>query len=209
MVDAFYLDSSGKNKADLVILYSGGADSRLLLEFAREMRRTPICVLINYEQVHRKELEYAVKHLKEKCISHKIVDLLNLGLNSGLTGVAVPGLYEGVSPMNVPARNTMFISIAYAVAENHGITEIWYGADYSDRENQFPDCYQEYVHAMNKVLEVAPVRPIKLRAPLLGWSKEMVLEYLEHNCGIKKGDVYSGYEDPEEDSAGPDPRTVL
>jgi 7-cyano-7-deazaguanine synthase len=180
---------------DVVLLYSGGADSRLLLELALTLERMPYCLLIDYGQKHIRELDFAVKHLKDRRIDYQIVKISNLNLNSGLTGNLIEGQYSNVSPVNVPARNTMLISIAYAIAENKNIDEIWYGADYSDRENLFPDCYQEYVYAMNELLKVAPVKPIRLVAPLLGWTKEMVIDYLELT-GVELSDVYSGYEEP-------------
>jgi hypothetical protein len=49
---------------------------------------------------------------------------------------------------------------------------------------------------MNKVLEVSGVRPLKLRAPLLGWSKEMIIEYLEEVYEIDvANELHSGYEE--------------
>ena len=55
--------------------------------------------------------------------------------------------------MYVPGRNTIFISIAFSIAENLGINMIWHGADYTDRLNFFPDCYQEYFVAFNELLQ--------------------------------------------------------
>lgn len=182
---------------DVVILYSGGADSRLLLHFALQLEKRPFCVLVNYGQKHLEELQYAIRQLKQLRVDWKVVEITNLGLNSGLTGDLIEGRFEGVSNVNVPARNTMLISVAYAIAENLGIDEIWYGADYSDRENLFPDCYQEYVFKMNELLEIAPARPIKLVAPLLGWTKNMILYYLDM-MGVERDEVYSGYEKPRE-----------
>lgn len=46
---------------------------------------------------------------------------------------------------------------------------------------------------MNKVLEIAGVKPIKIYAPLLGFTKEMVLKYLENVYKININDIYSGY----------------
>jgi 7-cyano-7-deazaguanine synthase len=180
---------------DLIMLYSGGADSMLMLKFALEFGRKPYCVLIDYGQKHINELKYAQTQLKNENIDFQIVKISDLNVSSGLTG-DLKTSYDGVHAMNVPGRNTMFISIAYSIAESMGIKEIWYGPDFSDRLNLFPDCYQDYVVAMNKVLEVAPSYPITLRAPLLGWTKEMVLEYLEKKYEIKQGYIHSGYDDP-------------
>jgi 7-cyano-7-deazaguanine synthase in queuosine biosynthesis len=118
-------------------------------------------------------------------------------VNSGLTGDNVPGKYGGVNEMNVPGRNTVFIGIAAGIAESEGIDEIWFGADYEDRINKFPDCYQEFTYRMNQVLEISGSYPMKLRAPLLGMTKEMVVGLLTKTYGVSMQNVYSGYEEVE------------
>jgi 7-cyano-7-deazaguanine synthase len=181
---------------DLVMLYSGGADSYLMLMFALQLKRNPYCVLVDYGQKHIEELEYAKKQLNLENVAYQIVKISDLNVSSGLTGDNIPEAYKGVHAMNVPGRNTMFIAIAYSIAESKGINEIWYGPDMDDFYNSFPDCFQSYVGAMNKVLSIAPSYPIKLTAPLLGWSKNMVIQYLENIFNIQLSEVYSGYEPP-------------
>jgi 7-cyano-7-deazaguanine synthase len=181
---------------DLVMLYSGGADSFLMLHWALQLGRKPYCILIDYGQKHVEELEYAKKQLIDLKVTYQYVAIKNLGVVSGLTGDNLPGMYNGVHPMNVPGRNTIFIGLAYSIAESNGIKEIWYGPDYSDYENAFPDCYQSYVGAMNKVLEIAPSYPIKLYAPLLGWTKEMILDYIQNVLKVDLNTLHSGYEAP-------------
>jgi len=83
-----------------------------------------------------------------------------------------------------------------SVAENMGINEVWYGADYSDRENRFPDCYQEYVVKMNEMMAISGVRPIKLVAPLLGMSKDLIVKILDKQFTIQLADMHSGYDSP-------------
>lgn len=83
-----------------------------------------------------------------------------------------------------------------SVAENMGIDEVWYGPDYSDRINLFPDCYQEYVVKMNELMAISGVRPIKLVAPLLGMSKELITEILAKTYKVFAPDLHSGYEAP-------------
>lgn len=181
---------------DLVMLYSGGADSRLMLHFALEMKRKPFCILIDYGQKHIRELMYAEEQLSKLKIPYQIITISGLDIPSGLTGELLEDMYEGVNPMNVPGRNTIFIALAYSVAESKGITEIWYGPDYSDRMNLFPDCYQDYVFKMNEVLQVAGVRPLTLKAPLLGWTKEMIVKYLEDIVDVNvEKELYGGYEE--------------
>lgn len=164
---------------DLVILFSGGADSFAMVKLAKELGKTPFCVLIYYEQLHADELNAAETYLSDKEIPYRIVSLTNLGVNSGLTGDGNKGRFEGVHEMYVPSRNLIFVGIAASVAEDLGIDNIWYGADWSDRLNDFPDCKQEWVEQLNWVLQINGPTEIKLEAPLLGLSKENILKYIE------------------------------
>lgn len=181
---------------DVVILYSGGADSRLMIELAFMAKKRPYAVLIDYGQKHVDELKFAEKHLCDLSVPYQIIQIKGLPLDSGLTGNLQESRWKNVHPMNVPARNTILLSIAMAIAENMGIKEVWYGADYSDRENLFPDCYQEYVIAINKMSEYGMATKIKIVAPLLGMPKQLILDILEHHLNVTKDDMYSGYQLP-------------
>jgi len=184
------------SKPNIVILYSGGADSLLMLHLASMAKKTPHCVLIDYGQKHINELGYAAAQLEDVGIEYQIVRVDGLNVDSGLTGDLGEARWDNVNEMNVPGRNTIFIGLAISVAENMGIDEVWYGPDYSDRINLFPDCYQEYVVKMNKVLAISGVKPITLVAPLLGMPKEMILAILSNQFGVKDIDMYSGYDAP-------------
>lgn len=179
---------------DLVILFSGGADSILMLEMAKEFGKTPYCVLIDYEQLHIDELKYAEKYLRKNDVPFRTVKLHGLGVQSGLTGRGEKGRFEGVHEMHVPSRNMMFVGIAASVGEDLGIETIWYGADFSDFINAFPDCMQPWFGAMNEVLQINGPKPMKLEAPLSGLTKETILEMLESK-GITSKDMFSGYGD--------------
>ena len=179
----------------IVMLYSGGADSALMLKLALMSGRKPHCILIDYEQKHLKELDYARDQLNKWGVTWQQISVSGLNVSSGLTGDFREARWSNVHEMNVPARNTIFIGLAMSVAENMGIDEVWYGPDYSDRINLFPDCYQEYVVKMNEMMEISGVRPIKLVAPLLGMSKELILEMLDFSWEIKPEELHSGYEE--------------
>ena len=183
---------------NIVMLYSGGADSYLMLKFAYMAGKIPHCILIDYGQKHIEELEYAKKQLDEDCVSWQIIQIRGLDVDSGLTGDFEEAKYENVSEMYVPARNTIFIGLAMSVAENMNISEVWYGPDYSDRVNLFPDCYQEYVFKMNEMMATAGPKPITLVAPLLGMSKDLILDILGYHYGIQEKDMHSGYDSPTE-----------
>ena len=180
-------------KENLVMLYSGGADSRLMLELAFETGKIPYCVLIDYGQAHIAELKFAEAQLMNKNVNYQTVEIKDLNINSGLTGNKEQGTYKGVHSMHVPSRNLIFIGIATAIAESLGIDTIWYGADWSDYLNEFPDCKQEWVGRMNKVLEINGSSKIKLEAPLVGLSKENIIQILLKTFNVQKSDLFSGY----------------
>lgn len=177
-------------KENLILLFSGGADSTLLLDLAIKLNYHPLCILIDYGQSHIEELNFA----KASCIyyqtSFQIVTLGNLGINSKLTGK--PAEYKGVSEWHVPSRNLMFISIAASIAENYGIDLIWYGANYEDREHLFPDCYQEWVFSVNELLKRNGSMKITVEAPLLGMSKNTITQLCALH-GITNNQIFSGY----------------
>jgi 7-cyano-7-deazaguanine synthase len=179
-------------ECDLVILYSGGSDSTLLLKMAQSMGKKPFALMINYGQLHIKELEFATNYVEKNNIPNMTIKIEGYNVNSALTGSGEKGTYTGVDIHNVPARNSIFLSLAYGVAESNGITEIWYGANWEDYEHLFPDCYQEYIGRMNKVLEISGVRPIKVYAPLLGFQKYMIQNMMKL-YKIKDDEIYSGY----------------
>lgn len=178
---------------NLIILYSGGADSRLMLEMALAREMKPYFVLIDYGQAHKEELEVAKKHLIDKELNFQVVKISGLNVNSGLTGSVTQGLYEGVHSHHVPGRNSIFLSLAFSIAEANGVDTIWYGPDYDDRIHLFPDCYQEYVVKVNELFEVAGSKKIKVEAPLMGMTKEMILDLLDKQYGVDAKEVFSGY----------------
>jgi len=183
--------------SDIVVLYSGGADSMLMLKLAKMAKRDPYCVLIDYGQKHIKELEYAQNQLEGESIRYQTIEVDGFRVNSGLTGDCIKGDYEGVSEYHVPARNSIFLTIAAGIAESKGIKEIWIGCDMSDFYDEFPDCKQEYIGKMNEAFKVAFSYPIKIIAPLLGFEKEIILEILKESYNIHPVELYSGYEEAE------------
>lgn len=181
-----------KENYDLVILYSGGADSRYMLELAKSFNLIPYCLLIDYGQLHIDELNFAKTQLLDFNISYQVVKISDLKVDSGLTGIGIKNDTGMVHEMHVPGRNTMFLSVAYSIAESKGIDTIWLGCDWDDRLNLFPDCYQEYIVAMNNAFKYAGPNPIKVEAPLMGITKKNILSNLK-NLGIGEEEIYSGY----------------
>jgi 7-cyano-7-deazaguanine synthase len=185
-------ESESVVKEKVVILFSGGSDSTLLMKFASVLNLDPVAVLVDYGQLHVEELSYAETYCKNQNIPYKRITIQGYDVKSGLTS-GDKNLYQGVHSHNVPARNSIMLSLAAGIAESINACRVWYGPDFSDREGLFPDCYQNYVFELNKTFAIAFSYPIKVEAPLLGFSKAMVLSMLENQFGIKSEDLYTGY----------------
>lgn len=173
----------------ILLLYSGGADSTLLLKMIQKIGLIPYCLGFNYGQVHVKELEWARMYCAKQHVTYKELSIF-LPVHSKLTDGE--SIYEGVSPFHVPSRNLLFISYAASLAESMGIDTIWYGANYEDRINLFPDCYQEWVLRVNELLAINGSKKITVEAPLLGMTKETICHLLRA-YDVKEDEIYSGY----------------
>ena len=193
MKGEFLMSKSKTKKIKAVVLFSGGADSHLILRWAIDLKRNPYCVLVDYGQRHIEELDYAKTYLDLNNVPYQVIKISGYDVDSGLTGDGVQGKYNGVSIYNIPARNTIMISIASGIAENVGANEVWIGCDMNDYYEAFPDCKQEYIGKINDVSEIAFSYPMKINAPLLGWTKEMIIEYLNVVYNIQKENMYIGY----------------
>jgi 7-cyano-7-deazaguanine synthase len=180
------------NKHQVVLLYSGGLDSTLLLHMAKTLELDPIALLIFYGQKHVRELESAVRNCNKLQVPYRKMQIDLNSVNSGLTGANVVGMYQGVSPWHVPGRNTIFVGLALSLAESIGAGKIWYGANMSDFYNDFADCKQEWIGRMGMVTKVAGSYPIELEAPLLGMTKTTI-EAMAKSLSISLEDVHSGY----------------
>ena len=178
----------------IVMLYSGGADSRLMLEFAKNMDCKIFCLLIDYGQKHVKELQYASNQLNNQGIPYRTVEIHKLNVNSGLTGNNTTE-YENVHEKFVPGRNSIFLSLALSIAESLDYDTIWIGCDWSDRLGLFPDCYQEYIVRVNELFKIAGSKEISVEAPLMGFSKEMVNSILKEVYRVLPQTMFSGYEE--------------
>jgi len=182
-------------KRDLLILYSGGADSLMMLQLAKILNKHPHFLLIDYEQLHKEELDFAKNQINNYLnVSYSTVKIRDLGINSGLTGDGIKNERGDVHSMHVPGRNTIFLSLAFSKAESMDIDTIWIGCDWSDRLNLFPDCYPEYILKINELFKIAGPKEIKVEAPLIGLTKENILGYLKAQ-GVTNEQLYSGYGD--------------
>ncbi len=178
------------NRKKIIILFSGGYDSTLLVLFAMHLNYDVTCILYDYGQKHKEELIVARKFCKQHNLDYRIL-IIPITVPSKLT--KGERRYAGVSEWHVPARNLTFMSFAIGIAESLDINLIWYGANYQDRVNLFPDCYQEWVYQLNKLLEVNGSSQIVVEAPLLGMTKETIESFGTKNFKLNKEQTFSGY----------------
>ena len=191
---SFPAEPDSVTKFDVVILFSGGADSILMLEMAKDFGLRPYCVVIDYQQLHYEEINVAKRYLQKDNTAFRIVKIHDLQIQSGLTGAGNKGRFEGVHEMHVPSRNLIFVGIAASIAEDMGCDTIWIGSDFDDYFNAFPDCMQPWIASINKILEINGPLPIKIEAPLLGMFKKNILKILK-NRGVNEESIFSGYGD--------------
>lgn len=163
-----------------VVLISGGLDSTTVLAIAKSQGYECYTISFDYGQRHRAEL------IAAECTAsalgsaeHKVVqlDLQTIG-GSALTdrSLAVPETEgEGIPITYVPARNTVFLSIALGWAEVLEADDIFIGVNAVDYSG-YPDCRPEYVEAYETMANLATRsgvegRKLRIQAPLMRLSK--------------------------------------
>jgi 7-cyano-7-deazaguanine synthase len=182
-------------KTKAVILTSGGLDSATLLAMAHSNGRECYSLSFDYGQRHRAELN-AARGLAERYgdVVHRVVslDLSAIG-GSALTdmGIPVPTTpQEGIPITYVPARNTVFLSLALGWAEVLGASEIYIGVNAVDYSG-YPDCRPAFIAAYQQLIGVATKAgvegaSISLQTPLIDLSKAAIIDE-----GLRLGVDYS------------------
>ncbi|MEA1889729.1 MAG: 7-cyano-7-deazaguanine synthase QueC [Pseudomonadota bacterium] len=181
-----------------VVLLSGGLDSATVLAIARREGFQSLALSFDYGQCHRVELKAARRVAKAGgAAEHRILRLPigELG-GSALTDedIDVPKASEfkdsGIPVTYVPARNTVFLAMALAMAEIYGARNIFIGANAVDYSG-YPDCRPEFIAAFETLANLATREGVEgdgfqIRAPLIDMSKADII-----NTGIKLGVDYS------------------
>ncbi|MDB2434258.1 7-cyano-7-deazaguanine synthase QueC [Luminiphilus sp.] len=182
-------------KPKAVILTSGGLDSATLLAMAHSNDRECYSLSFDYGQRHRAELN-AARGLAERYgdVIHRVVslDLSAIG-GSALTDMDIPvptTPQEGIPITYVPARNTVFLSLALGWAEVLGASEIYIGVNAVDYSG-YPDCRPEFIAAYQQLIGVATKAgvegaSISLETPLIDLSKGAIID-----AGLRLGVDYS------------------
>jgi 7-cyano-7-deazaguanine synthase len=164
---------------EAVVLLSGGLDSMVCAAIARQQGYSVVGLTIDYGQRHRVEVDAARKIAATLVDRHIILplDLRAFG-GSALTGdIEVPkdGLADGIPVTYVPARNTIFLSLALGLAEAQGARDIFIGVNALDYSG-YPDCRPEFVQEFERLSNLATRVGVegerfRIHAPLQHLSK--------------------------------------
>ncbi len=176
--------SRGAEARRAVVLLSGGLDSATTLALARAQGFACYALSLDYGQRHRAELDAARRVASALgVISHKILPLdPDNFAGSALTDpeVAVPETpSEGIPVTYVPARNTVFLSLALAWAEVLGAWDLFIGVNAVDYSG-YPDCRPEYIEAFQRLCQLATRAGVEggqfqIHAPLIQMSKAEII----------------------------------
>jgi len=178
-----------------VVLLSGGMDSATVLAIAQSKHYGCYALSFDYGQRHKAELN-AAKNLAEKMgvIEHKVIefDLTSIG-GSALTDDAIDvptTAQEGIPVTYVPARNTVFLSLALGWAEVLQASDIFIGVTAVDYSG-YPDCRPEYINAYEKMANLATKagvegQKLSIHTPLIDLGKDLIIQK-----GLELGVDYS------------------
>jgi len=172
-----------------VVLLSGGLDSTTSLAIAITEGFEPCALTFAYGQRHRLELEAAASIVREYGVVRHVVfpiDLRAFGGSALTDDIAVPKgrsaeeCYHSIPATYVPARNTVFLSVALAWAETLGSKDIFIGVNSLDYSG-YPDCRPEFIAAFESLANLATKagiedgKPLKIHAPLLHMTKAEIV----------------------------------
>jgi len=168
-----------------VVLLSGGLDSSTCLAIARSQSYEVLALSFDYGQRSSSELKAARIIAAAAGVTHHHIIPLGIGAlgGSALTDltVAVPEEESGGIPVTyVPARNTIFLSYALALAEVSGAQAIFIGVNARDYSG-YPDCRPEFIKAFEGMANLATKAaiegsPIRIEVPLIMMSKAEIIQ---------------------------------
>jgi 7-cyano-7-deazaguanine synthase len=168
-----------------VILLSGGLDSATVVAMARADGYSCYTMSFDYGQRHRAELNAAARVARDLgAVEHKVIGINLNGIGgSALTdsSIAVPeSPGEGIPVTYVPARNTVFLSLALGWAEVLGARDIFIGVNAVDYSG-YPDCRPEFIEAFERMANLATKAGVegngfRIQAPLQNLSKADIVK---------------------------------
>ena len=187
----------GTSKA--VVLLSGGLDSATTLYYAKSRGYDCTCLIFDYGQRHKREIESARKVARSRGVHYKIIKIALPWKGSALLDrrVAVPKNRrhpaKEIPATYVPARNTVFLSFAVSCAEAVGAEAIFIGANAIDFSG-YPDCRPGYYKVYNELIArgTKTGAGIKIHTPLINMTKSGIIK-LGKKLGVPYGQTWSCY----------------
>jgi len=184
------MDSPASTPPSAVVLLSGGLDSATCLAIAKAEGFSVHAISFRYGQRHLEELRRASRLAKQAgVVSHRVIDI-DLGQlgGSALTdetiGVpkadSVDQIGDEIPVTYVPARNTIFLSYALAVAETTGSHDLFIGVNALDYSG-YPDCRPEFIEAFEAMARLATKdgvegnQPLTIHTPLIDLTKAQII----------------------------------
>lgn len=185
-----------------IVLLSGGMDSMVCAGLARTAGHRVIALTIDYNQRHRLELDAARTIARALAVSEHLVlplDLRAFGGSALTADIDVPktGVQPGIPVTYVPARNTIFLSLALGLAEARGAKHIYVGVNALDFSG-YPDCRPVFVDAFSALANVATRAgvdgdPFLFQTPLLHMTKADIARAAD-DLGIDAGMSWTCYD---------------
>lgn len=187
------------NGRKAVVVMSGGLDSATVLYYAKDRGYDPFPMTFDYGQIARAEIRSAEAISRRLGVPWALVDLSGLSrVYMGSTSLVDPRIEitKGFSkPIVVQFRNAILLAVAVAYAGNIGAGLVLYGAHASDAEN-YPDCREEFVEAMERAARAGTGSMISIEAPLISLKKSEVVR-LGARLGVPFWLTWSCYRDGE------------
>ncbi|HEY1602410.1 MAG TPA: 7-cyano-7-deazaguanine synthase QueC [Pirellulales bacterium] len=199
-----------------VLLLSGGLDSATAGAIARDEGFELFALSFDYGQRHKHELVAAARVAQALGVRRHVtlkIDLAQFGASALTADIAVPkdrsteAMSVGIPVTYVPARNTVFLSLALALAETAPAADIFLGVNALDYSG-YPDCRPEYIEAFERLANLATKAGIEgtlkfqIHAPLIHWTKAEIIRR-GHELGLDYSLTHSCYDpDPAGRSCG-------
>lgn len=185
-----------------VVLVSGGLDSMISAASAKADGYRILALSVDYNQRHRVELAAAARVAEALGAERHIVlplDLSAFGGSALTADIDVPkdGVQPGIPVTYVPARNTIFLSLALGWAEAAGVRDLFIGVNALDYSG-YPDCRPEFIAAFEGLAEIATKagvegQPFKIHAPLQHMTKADIVRE-GTRLGVDMGLSWSCYD---------------
>lgn len=172
-----------------VVLLSGGLDSATVLAMAQDQGFDVACLSFRYGQRHHAEIEAARRIAKKHNVKRHVemeIDLRQFGGSALTAEIAVPksssveGIGSEIPITYVPARNTIFLSFAMALAETTNSKDIFIGVNALDYSG-YPDCRPDFIEAFQKMANIATKAGVEgqgltIHTPLIHLTKAEIIQ---------------------------------